>query len=126
MSASHLLVRAGEALAALPAAAVRHVARALPVAALPGARGALLGLVSFGGEPLPVLDLGRVLGSGSASASAAVTVFAAIGADGDRELVGLAVDEALAVVELSGTVGPDGAELRIVDLATLDVARDAG
>jgi len=122
----YLRVRAGELHAALPAAAVRHVARALALAPLPGASGALLGLVEFGGEPLPVIDLARALGHAAPRGAApAITVFAWIGAGAERELVGLAVDEALDVAELppegAGTGGRGG--LVAVDLEALGELR---
>ena len=131
MSGFRLEVRVGELRVALPAEAVRHVARGLPLAPLPGAFGALLGLVEHGGEPLPVLDLGRALGEGGIAGGApAATVFAWIGAGAERQLVGLAVDEAIAVtaVEVDPETRPDAAEppagaLRLVDLEALGALR---
>jgi chemotaxis signal transduction protein len=95
------------------------------VAPLPGASGALLGLVEFGGEPLPVLDLGRALGeSGIAGGAPAVTVFAWIGAGAERQLVGLAVDEAIEVKRVSAEAAaageaPAADAPRVVDLEAL-------
>ena len=54
-------MRAGEYACALPLAAVRRVVRALTVHPLPGAAGELEGLAEFGGEPLPVLNLARLV-----------------------------------------------------------------
>ena len=52
----------GATTAAMPALAVRRVVRALELHPLPGAGEGLLGLFEFGGEPLAVLDLARLLG----------------------------------------------------------------
>jgi chemotaxis signal transduction protein len=145
MSAVQLLVRLGVATAALPAAAVRRVARSLPVAPLPGASGALLGLVEFGGEPLPVLDLAQLLERSAAESTApetraaggarpaakpapAVTVIAWVGDAGERELLGLAVDEALDVARLEPSDIPGealhaGVPVRLVDLERLETGR---
>jgi chemotaxis signal transduction protein len=110
VSAAHLLVRVGETTAALPAAAVRRVVRSLRLHPLPGAGEGLLGLAEFAGEPLAVLDLARLMGAaGVAGATPAVTVVTWIGTAGDRELVGLAVDEALEVAELDAAVAAAGA-----------------
>jgi chemotaxis signal transduction protein len=124
MIGAHLLVRLGGVTAAMPAPAVRRVVRALELHPLPGAGEGLLGLAEFAGEPLAVLDLARLLGLGEGGA-AAVTVVAWIGPQAERELVGLAVDEALAVTSLDGAaiaagealVG--GAPVRLVDLERL-------
>ena len=129
MSSGQLVVRLGSVLAALPAAAVRRVARALPLAPLPGSSGALLGLIEFAGEPLPVLDLARLLDSGvERSAPPSVTVIAWVGAARERELVGLAVDEALDVAtlepsEIPGEASRLGAPVRLVDLERLELGR---
>lgn len=124
MSVAHLLVRVGEVTAAMPAAAVRRVVRALELHPLPGAGDGLLGLAEFAGEPIAVLDLARLMGLGEGG-TAAVTVVAWIGPQAERELVGLAVDEALAVATLAGAaIGADealvaGAPVRLVDLERL-------
>ncbi len=106
-----LVVRIGEAHAALPAAAVRRVVRGTRVQPLPGAGEGLLGLAEFAGEPLAVLDLATVSGLAAPSGAAAVTVVAWLGADGERELVGLAVDEALEVCEIDGSTVAGGEAL---------------
>jgi len=96
-----LLVRAGDALCALPLHQVRRVVRALVVHALPGASAELLGLAEFAGEPLPVLELARLIGSGGDTAGASsVTVVARLGRAEPAEIVGLQADEALEIVEL--------------------------
>jgi len=114
MSGGHLLVRAGATVCALPVAAVRRVLRPLPLHPLPGAGPALRGLAEYAGEPLPVLDLARLLAAPPGGAAACpVTVVAWAGEGAGRELVGLAADAALAVVaEL-----PEG--VRLLDLAAL-------
>lgn len=107
-----LLVRAGDQECALPLARVRRVVRALHVHPLPGAAPELLGLAEYGGEPLPVLDLARLIGASPAGAGpAAVTVVVAVGPRGAAELVGLAADAALDIAEapLAGLPGADRA-----------------
>jgi len=108
---SHLLVRAGEYLCALPLPDVRRVLRSLVVHPLPGAAPELRGLAEFAGEPLAVLDLARLVRAPQgANPTHPVTVIAWIGQGEGRELVGLAADGALDVVRLpaEGTVGGDG------------------
>jgi purine-binding chemotaxis protein CheW len=100
--ASHLLVRAGEYVCALPLAAVRRVVRALPIHPLPGATDELLGLAEFGGEPLPVLNLARLINAPpGANPSYPVTIVVWAGASDGREMVGLSADAALEVVKVS-------------------------
>ncbi len=100
-AATHLLVRAGELVCALPLAAVRRVVRALPVHPLPGAAPELAGLAEFGGEPLPVLDLARLAGAPPAATPAfPVTIVVWAGTASHRELVGLAADAALEVAPI--------------------------
>ncbi len=109
--ATHLLVRAGEYVCALPLAAVRRVMRALPLYPLPGAAPELKGLAEFSGDPLPVLDLARLARAPQGANPAwPVTVVAWAGSGAGRELVGLAADAALAVARLDAAqvVGGDG------------------
>jgi chemotaxis signal transduction protein len=131
--ATHLLVRAGEYVCALPLAAVRRVLRALPVHPLPGAAPELKGLAEYAGDPLPVLDLARLARAPQgANPAYPVTVVAWAGGADARELVGLAADAALAVahLEAAAMVGGDGAlvageavvggqVVRVIDLAAL-------
>jgi len=110
-SGSHLLVRAGDTICALPLHAVRRVMRALPIQPLPGAAAELRGLAEFGGEPLPVLDLARLVAAPpGANPTFPVTIVAWAGPSAAREPVGLAADAALEVVELpaASIVGGDG------------------
>jgi chemotaxis signal transduction protein len=115
VTSPHLLVRIGESAAALPAAAVRRVIRTPRLHALPAADPALLGLAEFAGEPLAVLDLACLLGRPApAAAPPAVTVVAWLGPESERELVGLAVDEALEVAALDpAAAGTGGGELLV-------------
>jgi chemotaxis signal transduction protein len=98
---THLLVRAGEYSCALPLALVRRVVRALTVHPLPGAAGELEGLAEFGGEPLPVLNLARLVNSPpGANPSYPVTVVVWVGPPEARETIGLSADAALEVVHV--------------------------
>jgi chemotaxis signal transduction protein len=130
---SHLLVQAGEYVCALPLRSVRRVLRALPVHPLPGASAELRGLSEFAGEPLPVLDLARLVGAPpGANPSHPVTIVVWVGAGDHREPVGLAADAALEVadVALSSVVAGNGgfilgeapvgnAVVRVLDLEAL-------
>ncbi len=113
---THLLVRAGEYSCALPLAAVRRVVRALTVHPLPGAAGELEGLAEFGGEPLPVLNLARLVNaSPGANPSYPVTVVIWVGPAEAREMIGFAADAALEVVHVpadSIVTGGDGGFLQ--------------
>ena len=129
----YLLVRAGEHVCALPLASVRRVVAALAVKPLPGSADELKGLAEFAGEPLPVLDLARLIGAPpGATPDYPVTIVAWAGPDADRELVGLAADAALEVVEvpvrsivggtggvIAGEVSLRGEPVRAVDLKAL-------
>ncbi|MFZ5788997.1 MAG: chemotaxis protein CheW, partial [Acidobacteriota bacterium] len=90
-----LMVRAGDHVCAVPLARVRRVMRALPIFPLPGASPELLGLAEFGGEPLPILDLARLIAAPpGATAQFPVTLVVVAGPASDREVVGLAADAA--------------------------------
>lgn len=111
---THLLVQAGEYACALPLTAVRRVVRALTVHPLPGAAGELEGLAEFGGEPLPVLNLARLVSSPPGpNPSYPVTVVVWVGPAEAREVVGLAADAALEVVHVAADsiVAGDGSLL---------------
>jgi purine-binding chemotaxis protein CheW len=136
---AHLLVRAGDAVCALPLAGVRRVVKALAVHPLPGAAPELLGLAEYAGEPLAVVDLARLVGAAAgASPTTPVTVVAAAGPPEARELVGLAADAALEVVALApgamtpgdgglaaGEIDVAGEVVRVVDLEALGAAGGA-
>jgi len=128
-----LLVAAGEILCAVPVHQVRRVVRALPVHPLAGAAPELLGLAEFTGEPIPVLDLGRLVNAPQGARPAApVTVVAWAGPPNSRELVGLAADAALEIVEIApaelvpsgagafcGDTSIAGRAVRVLNLETL-------
>ncbi|HEY0510833.1 MAG TPA: chemotaxis protein CheW [Thermoanaerobaculia bacterium] len=130
---THLLVRAGEYACALPLAAVRRVVRSLTVHPLPGAAGELEGLAEFGGEPLPILNLARLINaSPGANPSYPVTVVVRVGPAEGREMVGLAADAALEVVHvppesivagdggfLQGEAAVGGEVVRVINLEAL-------
>lgn len=102
-SERYLLVRCGEDFCVIPLLRVRRIVRDLAVSPLPGTTPELKGLAEFGGEPLPVLDLGRLVDAPpGANPPYAVTVLAWAGPEEARELVGLAVDSVVEVVEVPG------------------------
>ena len=113
---SHLLVRAGEYVCALPLVSVRRVLRSITIHPLPGSSPELKGLAEFAGEPLPVLDLARLAGAPpGANPPFPVTIVVWVGPADARELVGLAADAALEVVDVppgsivgGGSAGRDG------------------
>lgn len=107
----YLLVRSGEDFCLLPLLQVRRIVRDLAVSPLPGTTPELKGLAEFGGEPLPVLDLGRVVGAApGANPPYSVTVLVWAGPEESRELVGLAVDSVVEVVELAAEAVVAGGE----------------
>jgi chemotaxis signal transduction protein len=98
---SHLLVQAGEYVCALPLISVRRVLRALPVHPLPGSAPELEGLAEFGGEPLPVLSLSRLVDAApGANPTYPVTIVVWAGSADRREMIGLAADAALEVADV--------------------------
>jgi len=136
MEATHLLVRAGEYVCALPLGDVRRVVRSLPLHPLPGSAPELRGLAELAGEPLPVLDLARLARAPQgANPAFPVTVVAWAGPPQARELVGLAADAALDVAHLpaaavtpaaggdgaliAGEALVDGQVVRVIDLRGL-------
>ena len=110
---SHLLVQAGEYVCALPLGSVRRVVRvAAPSTRCRARRPELEGLAEFGGEPLPVLDLARLVDAPpGANPAYPVTIVVWVGPPDAREMIGLAADAALEVVRRaarSSVVGGDG------------------
>jgi purine-binding chemotaxis protein CheW len=91
-----LLVRAGERLCGLPLDAVAETMRPLPVAPLAGAPPFVRGVAVVRGEPVPVVDLGALVGGAAAEAARFVTVRA-----GGR-VAALAVAAVIGVAELDG------------------------
>jgi chemotaxis signal transduction protein len=132
-----LLVRAGDHVCAVPLANVRRVMRALPVHPLPGAAAELIGLAEFGGEPLPILDLARLIGAPpGATPQFPVTLVVVAGRAAEREIVGLAADAALEIAEVPtrslvagdgglvrGEAPLAGRAVRVLDLEALGAAR---
>ena len=130
---SHLLVRAGEYVCALPLRSVRRVLRALTVHPLPGAAAELKGLAEFAGEPLAGARPGAPGGAPpGANPAYPVTIVVWVGPEDARELVGLAADAALEVAEVAARLGGggdggfilgeamvDGEVVRVVDLEAL-------
>jgi len=128
-----LLVQAGDDLCAVPIAAVRRVVKALQAYPLPGAGPELLGLAEYGGEPLAVLDLARLVNASSGPKPLyPVTVVVTAGPANSRETVGLAADGAVEIVSIApasvvpsaggivrgeATVG--GKVVRLIDLEAL-------
>jgi chemotaxis signal transduction protein len=123
----YLLVRMGDRIAALPAAAVRRVVRGTRLHPLPGAGPGLVGLAEFAGEPLAILDLAQLLGQEARSSRPAVTVVTWLGSGDERELVGLGVDDAIEVAELDpaalalGQALVGGRPVVVVDTESLGV-----
>lgn len=129
----YLLVQVGEDLCLLPLERVRRIVRELGVTPLPGTTAELKGLAEFGGEPLPVLDLGQLVqASPGPNPPYSVTVIGWAGPSEAHELVGLAVDSVLEVVDVpadsiaAGSDGVvrgeailDGRQVRVVSLAAL-------
>ena len=108
---SHLLVQAGEYVCAVPLVSVRRVLRALPIHPLPGSAPELEGLAEFGGEPLPVLNLARMVNAApGANPAYPVTIVVWAGPPDAREMMGLAADAALEVADVppSSVVTGDG------------------
>lgn len=108
---SHLLVQAGEYVCAIPLVSVRRVLRSLPVHPLPGSAPELEGLAEFGGEPLPVLNLARMVNAApGANPAYPVTIVVWAGPSESREMMGLATDAALEVADVppSSVVTGDG------------------
>ena len=94
-------MQAGEYVCALPLISVRRVVRALPVHPLPGSAPELAGLAEFGGEPLPVLNLARMVNAApGANPAYPVTVVVWVGPADSREMMGLAADAALEVADV--------------------------
>ncbi|MEO8275598.1 MAG: chemotaxis protein CheW [Thermoanaerobaculia bacterium] len=122
---AYLLVRLGETVAALPAAAVRRVVRGARLHPLPGGGAGILGLEEFAGEPLAVLDLAHLLGGEARTSRPPVTVIAWLGSEPRRDLVGLGVDDAIEVADLEtddflrGQAMRNGLPVVIVDTGRL-------
>jgi purine-binding chemotaxis protein CheW len=128
-----LLLQAGDYFCALPLNQIRRVVRGVNIHPLPGAAPELLGLTEASGEPLLVLDLGRLVGAPPGAQPAfPVTVIAWAGPPQAREVVGLACDAALQIVQVTtetmtasnqgvvcGDATVEGRPVRVLDLERL-------
>ncbi len=123
-----LVVRVGDRRLAIPVASLRRIVRALHVFPLPGAESRFAGLAQLGGEPLPVLDLGVLVGAADRTVSPSrLAVVVGIAGRAGEQLVGLAVDDALEVLAaptgdrppVNGRVWVGGEELDLFDPAQL-------
>ncbi len=119
-----LVVRAGGCRLALPVASLRRIVRDLQVFPLPGAEPRFAGLAQLGGEPLPVMDLGVLIGAAERTvAPNRLAVVVGIAGEAGEQLLGLAVDEAIEVKATvpgeqsaaAGRVWVEGEELRLFD-----------
>jgi len=129
----YLMVQVGEDLCLVPLDRIRRIVRDLDVTPLPGTTAELKGLAEFGGEPLPVLDLGQLVKAAPGPHPPySVTVIAYAGPVEARELIGMAVDAVLEVVTVPADVIAGGGEgvvrgeallgerqVRVVSLAAL-------
>ena len=99
---SHLLVQAGEYVCALPlSVGAPGGALADRPSSARGSAPELEGLAEFGGEPLPVLNLARMVNAApGANPAYPVTVVIWAGPPEAREVMGLAVDAALEVADV--------------------------
>ncbi len=96
-----LMVQAAGVDYLLPLGRVRRVLAGVRLFPFPGAAPAVAGLAAVGGEPLVVLDVGRLAGAGGEGvAGAAVTVIAHVGPPEAPEVTGLSVDDVLDIVDL--------------------------
>ena len=94
-----LAIRIGVRICGVPISDVVEIMRPLPIEALSGALDAVRGLSVIRGEPVPVIDLGTLLGASSNRVS---TRFVAIRV-GERR-VALAVDAVLGIREFAPAV----------------------
>lgn len=128
----YLIVRVGTTLYGLPLGRVRRVLKSLDVHPLPGSAPTLLGLGQLGGEPVGVLDLGRLINPEAPATEPGVTVVARVGPEKTQETVALAIDSALEVVApdaasvarssepfVVGEIRVRGGIARILDLSSL-------
>src|SRR5882724_8841487 len=89
-----LAIRLGARICAVPVSDVVEIMRPLPIEALSGPLDGVRGLSVIRGEPVPVIDLGTLLG---ASGCSVCTRFIAIRVGGRR--IALAVDAVLGIRE---------------------------
>lgn len=96
-----LLIRLGSGWCATPLESVAEVMRPLPLQPIPGVPSFILGLAVVRGFPVPVVDLGAVVG---ATTGAPVGRFVLLNLGGRKAAV--AVEEVLGVRRLGDTVLP--------------------
>jgi len=124
---SHLVVRAGNVLFALPSDEILRVLRGMSIYPAPGVSRYVMGLSRFGGEALVVYSLESLAGLEEMPWSGSLTVLVL---RKGKEEVGLAVREALEVVELPELDGipPEAEEVgeyrRIVSRMNFDMLFD--
>ena len=111
---SVLLIRSATLTCALPASAVVRVVRGLTCHPVPGSDPQFLGLAQYGGDPLPVLDLHTLVEGRASGLRHRSTVILGRGRRRTQSLVGLAVDEALRVVNIK-TAPSSGSEKTLVE-----------
>jgi purine-binding chemotaxis protein CheW len=92
--------RVGNAVYALDVAHVREVVRWQSITPLPKAPRLIEGVIDLRGAVVPVVDLGRVLGTAAVTVGTSARI--AIVAEGDL-VMGLAVDAALEVMSVDAT-----------------------
>ncbi len=93
-----LVVRVGSLRCALPIACVEETMRLLPCETLSGAPVFVRGVSLIRGEPVPVVDLGKLLtGADSVDATRLLSVRAG------KRRIALAVSEVIGVLELGGS-----------------------
>jgi purine-binding chemotaxis protein CheW len=93
-----LICRAGTLLCALRASSVVETMRPLPIEALPGAPDFVIGSAIIRGQPLPVIELSRLLGAEIGTPGRLVVIRAA------SRLAALAVTELVGFRSLSGAI----------------------
>ena len=125
---SHVRLRVGSELYALPVENVLEVAELGELSAVPGAEAVVLGVRNLNGQVLPVFDLARVLASAGDATARRIVV-----AEHAGRLAGLAVDEVTdvsplpAAIEeadadhLRGALLEDGRLLGVIDVDRLFV-----
>lgn len=100
-----LISRIGSSAVAIPLQHVRETLRPLPVTQFPGMPPFLLGLAILRGIPVPIIDLGRLLGSNASPRTSQPGRFVSLRV-GNRTL-GLAVDAVVGVRTLPASVLAD-------------------
>lgn len=106
---TYLIVQVGTSFLGIRSDRIVQVVRSMSIHPLPGAGPSVVGLSQFGGEPLVVLDLGRLAGIDSFRVGEdSVVVVGLVGPSERVEKVGLAVDDALQLHDLAERTGAAG------------------